>query len=66
MTMATKPQRKEERESLDSARQQIRDLEKKVADLERDRDYNSDIVITGDPVLERLWLELNDAREPRP
>jgi len=27
---------------------------------------NSDVVITGDPLLERLWLELQDARDPTP
>jgi hypothetical protein len=31
-----------------------------------DRAGNSDVVATGSPVLERMWLELNDARAPRP
>ncbi len=31
-----------------------------------DRAANSDVVVTGTPVLERLWLELQDAREPTP
>lgn len=31
-----------------------------------DRAANSDVVITGDPLLERLWLELQDARDPTP
>lgn len=31
-----------------------------------DRAGNSDVIATGAPALERLWLELNDARDPRP
>jgi hypothetical protein len=31
-----------------------------------DRAANSDVVITGDARLERLWLELQDARAPTP
>ncbi len=31
-----------------------------------DRAANSDVVITGEPLLERLWLELQDARDPTP
>lgn len=31
-----------------------------------DRAANSDVVITGSPLLERLWLELHDARQPVP
>lgn len=31
-----------------------------------DRAANSDVVITGDPKLERLWLELQDACDPTP
>lgn len=31
-----------------------------------DRAYDSDLVCTGHPVLERLWLELQDARKPTP
>lgn len=31
-----------------------------------DRAANSDVVVTGSPVLERLWLELHDARRPIP
>jgi hypothetical protein len=41
-----------------------------AADVRRssqaDRAANSDVVITGDPLLERLWLELQDARTPTP
>ena len=31
-----------------------------------DRAANSDVVVTGEPLLERLWLELQDARDPTP
>lgn len=31
-----------------------------------DRAGNSDVVAVGHPLLERLWLELNDARKPNP
>lgn len=31
-----------------------------------DRAANSDVVVTGSPLLERLWLELHDARQPDP
>lgn len=31
-----------------------------------DRAGNSDVTVTGHPVLERLWLELHDARKPNP
>lgn len=31
-----------------------------------DRAANSDVVATGSPVLESLWLELHDARRPDP
>jgi hypothetical protein len=41
-----------------------------AADVRRssqaDRAANSDVVITGEPLLERLWLELQDARDPTP
>ena len=41
-----------------------------AADVRRssqaDRAANSDVVVTGDPLLERLWLELQDARDPTP
>jgi len=41
-----------------------------VADVRRtsqaDRAGNSDVIATGHPVLEGLWLELNDARRPDP
>lgn len=31
-----------------------------------DRAANSDVVVTGSPLFERLWLELHDARHPNP
>lgn len=31
-----------------------------------ERAYESDVFITGEPRLERLWLELQDARKPNP
>lgn len=31
-----------------------------------DRAVQSDVYCTGHPLLERLWLELNDARNPQP
>jgi hypothetical protein len=31
-----------------------------------DRARNSDVIATESPLLERLWLELNDARDPNP
>lgn len=31
-----------------------------------ERAYNSDVFVTGHPVLESLWLELQDARNPTP
>lgn len=31
-----------------------------------ERAYESDVFITGEPRLERLWLELQDARHPNP
>lgn len=31
-----------------------------------DRAANSDVIATGHPVLERLWLEIQDARKPTP
>ncbi len=41
-----------------------------AADVRRtsqaDRAANSDVIVTGAPVLERLWLELQDARNPTP
>jgi hypothetical protein len=41
-----------------------------AADVRRssqaDRAANSDVVITGSPLFERLWLELHDARDPIP
>jgi hypothetical protein len=41
-----------------------------AADVRRtsqaDRAGNSDVIVTGAPLLEQLWLELNDARDPDP
>jgi Holliday junction resolvase len=41
-----------------------------TADVRRtsqaDRAGNSDVIVTGAPLLEQLWLELNDARDPNP
>jgi len=41
-----------------------------AADVRRtsqaDRAGNSDVIVTGSPLLEQLWLELNDARAPNP
>ena len=41
-----------------------------AADVRRtsqaDRAGNSDVIVTGSPLFEQLWLELNDARDPNP
>jgi len=34
--------------------------------MQAERAYESDVFITGEPRLERLWLELQDARKPNP